>query len=203
VSTATITEWIGRLATNLLDPKGRIEALMYDLGGFVIQPSTERDPRSVWVTDDHAPNGRAGYYTKHYAPIPHHIATDGVEVVVEFTYKGTSYLIRSRSASTIDGNMRLIALMLESCAQFVSYGFLRWEDAFLPFLKSTGEQAQEGEPALREEWWRVLRLPPDATPEEIEAAYRAQVRKHHPDAGGSHEGFLRVQAAYKAAKERS
>lgn len=38
-----------------------------------------------------------------------------------------------------------------------------------------------------------------ATRQEVEAAYRLQVRRHHPDAGGDQDQFLRVKAAYENA----
>ncbi len=194
-----VAQWIGRLATNLIDPRTRIESLMHDLGGIEITPASEDTPHSVWVTEDQAPKGRAGYYIKRYLPIPYTIASDANAVVLKFTYRKQKYQVSSRVASSAEGNLRLIALALESCIQIVDHGIVGWREVLQPFL--TSEQAQEGGAGQpTEEWWRVLRLPPDATPEEIEAAYRTQARKHHPDTGGSHEGFLRVQAAYKAAK---
>lgn len=42
----------------------------------------------------------------------------------------------------------------------------------------------------------TLGVPTDATPEDIKAAYRGQVKKHHPDAGGDAEKFGQVQRAY-------
>jgi hypothetical protein len=195
-----VSDWVGRMATNLIAPRSRIEALMYDLGGRRMVLSTESAPYSVWVGDDQAPNGRAGYYTRHHEPLDHRIVTDGATVVVEFSYHDKPYRIQSGSAATPEGNLRLIALLLESCVQFVQHGFVTWEAALQPFVRAADGQAQGGAPGPA--WWSVLRLPPDATDAEVEAAYRAQARKHHPDAGGTHEGFLRVQAAYQAAQAR-
>lgn len=39
----------------------------------------------------------------------------------------------------------------------------------------------------REDACRILGVSPFATPDEIEAAFRRQMRKHHPDIGGSEE----------------
>lgn len=47
------------------------------------------------------------------------------------------------------------------------------------------------------EAYRVLGLGPDATPEEVKAAYRRQARLHHPDRGGDPEAFARVAAAWR------
>jgi curved DNA-binding protein CbpA len=37
-----------------------------------------------------------------------------------------------------------------------------------------------------------LGVSPDATPEQLSAAYRAAAKKHHPDAGGDPEAFAKV-----------
>ena len=43
----------------------------------------------------------------------------------------------------------------------------------------------------------VLGLHPGASQEEIKAAFRQLVKRHHPDVGGSPEDFLRVSEAYQ------
>jgi hypothetical protein len=42
----------------------------------------------------------------------------------------------------------------------------------------------------------VLGVSPDATQDEIKRAYRSRARRTHPDAGGSHEDFVRVSQAW-------
>ena len=41
-----------------------------------------------------------------------------------------------------------------------------------------------------------LGVPIDATPDQIQAAFRALSKQHHPDAGGDHDTFARISAAY-------
>lgn len=48
-------------------------------------------------------------------------------------------------------------------------------------------------------WWQVLGVPPDASPGEIEDAYRRKALETHPDKGGSAEAFARVAEARAAA----
>lgn len=43
-----------------------------------------------------------------------------------------------------------------------------------------------------------LGLSPDADREEVRRAYRALLKEHHPDLGGSRERFLRIKEAYEA-----
>jgi curved DNA-binding protein CbpA len=51
--------------------------------------------------------------------------------------------------------------------------------------------------------YRVLGVPRDASPEEVQDAYRRLVKLHHPDrSGGWAEPFLEIQAAYAAVRDR-
>jgi len=45
-------------------------------------------------------------------------------------------------------------------------------------------------------YYSILRINPDASPDEVRAAYRRMAKRHHPDAGGSSEEFYTVQEAY-------
>jgi len=49
----------------------------------------------------------------------------------------------------------------------------------------------------------VLGIDPQATPDEIDRAYRAQALRVHPDAGGSAEAFTRLAQAHRAAREHA
>lgn len=49
---------------------------------------------------------------------------------------------------------------------------------------------------MTDDLYDTLGVPPDATPEDIKAAYRAEAKKHHPDAGGDAERFGELQKAY-------
>lgn len=49
---------------------------------------------------------------------------------------------------------------------------------------------------MAEEPRSILGLPDGFTPDQLKDAYRNAVRKAHPDHGGSHDEFLKVQAAY-------
>ncbi len=47
------------------------------------------------------------------------------------------------------------------------------------------------------QWWSVLGVPINASPEQVKDAYRILVAKHHPDKGGDVERFHRVQQAWE------
>jgi hypothetical protein len=46
-----------------------------------------------------------------------------------------------------------------------------------------------------EQWWQVLGLSANATPAEVDAAYRRLAREAHPDTGGSDAAMARLNAA--------
>lgn len=48
----------------------------------------------------------------------------------------------------------------------------------------------------------VLGVPPDASHDEIRAAYRRLASRYHPDRGGDAEAFAKVNAAHEAMLEK-
>lgn len=48
-----------------------------------------------------------------------------------------------------------------------------------------------------------LGIPRDASPEEIKAAHRRAVKKHHPDAGGDKAKFQKIQLAFDTLKDEA
>jgi len=61
-------------------------------------------------------------------------------------------------------------------------------------------EGDEGSPGLPH-WADVLRLDPPFRSDRVRDAYRALSKAAHPDAGGSHAAFIRLQAAYDEARE--
>ena len=186
-----ISEWVSKLGTSLIDPEGRISALMNSLGGQRFFPSVEEDPDSVWITDPPG-NNEPGYYVLKHMSIPFVIHSDDSSANVDFTYEKIRYSIRTARAASAQGNLRIISLMLQSLDQAVKHGLMRWQDAFLPF-----QQTSKGH---EKTWWSILRLPPDATREEVKEAFHKLSRKHHPDRGGDEEMFKAINAAHQQAR---
>lgn len=66
-----------------------------------------------------------------------------------------------------------------------------------------GEHVEETPPADAdmEVCFRLLGLNPSASWEEVERAYRAKAKRHHPDLGGDEDAMRALNAAYDRIKQ--
>lgn len=112
-------------------------------------------------------------------------------VVVSFDLDGKMYSIACDTFGSISGNMCAIAAYIEGLRAQERYG-----------VASLGEMLA-GHSALpaRSHWSEILGVPPTATREEIDRAYRSLAKRFHPDAGGDHDTMAGINRAYEEAKE--
>ena len=54
---------------------------------------------------------------------------------------------------------------------------------------------------MKKDFYKELGLNKNATKNEIKSSYRSLVKKHHPDAGGEKERFLRIQNAWETLND--
>lgn len=113
-------------------------------------------------------------------------------VAVYFNYRGKPVCLACDQWTTVEDNLWAVALTLEAMRGIDRWGAAELEATF------TGYAAL---PAP-EQWWQVLGVPKNANAEIIRNAYRQLARQHHPDAGGSHDQFVRIQAAYERATQQ-
>lgn len=170
-----------------MTPREYLVAFVAELGRDMLLPATEHEPDSVWVEDDRAPGGVAGYYVKRRVAPHHRITTDGAVFAFDFEHEGVSYRVRCGRRGTAEENGDRVVEVVKTLQSWIADGILTWVEAFAPFARSDNA------------WWRVLRVPPDATREEIDAAYRRGALKVHPDHGGSADAFRELRAAYERA----
>jgi hypothetical protein len=116
---------------------------------------------------------------------------DDSGAAVYFQYKDKPIVFACDRWRKVEENLWAIAKHLEALRGQERWGVGNLEQAFQGYLAL---------PAPRQ-WWTVLGVSPQASDDEVRAAYRALARQTHPDAGGEQDAFVRVQAAYERAMQ--
>lgn len=119
-------------------------------------------------------------------------APDDPGVAVYFTLKGQPKVLACDKWTVVEDNLWAIGKHIEAIRGQQRWGVGTIDQAFMGY---------DALPAPADGWWEVLGVPVTAGIEVITEAYRQKVKTVHPDAGGSEEEFLRVQAAFEAAKK--
>ena len=115
-------------------------------------------------------------------------------VAVWFTWDGLGVCIAVDRYLTVEANLQAIHHIIEARRVELRHGTLALVRAtFQGFLALPA-------PAGRA-WYDVLTVPKDAPAADIEAAYRRERSKAHPDKGGSAARFDEVERAYREATE--
>lgn len=113
-------------------------------------------------------------------------------VAIYFLYKEKQMAFACDRWWRIEENIQAIKKTIEALR-----GIARW---------GTGDMLQaafEGFTALPQpkSWAEILKVPPDAFIDTIEAHYKILARKHHPDQGGSEAAMAEINAAIAAARK--
>lgn len=113
---------------------------------------------------------------------------------VYFTRKGKDLVFACDRYNSVRQNLRAIGLHLEALRGMERWGVGTLDQAF------AGYQALP-ETAGLDPWWKVLGASePPRSIDELREIYRAAARQAHPDTGGSHEAFVRVQTAFEEGR---
>jgi hypothetical protein len=118
-------------------------------------------------------------------------------VAVYFNYKGKPVAFACDKWTTIEDNVWAINLTISAMRQIERSGASELlERAFRGF---------DALPAPSDSTWPdILGVLVSAPIDDIKTAFKALARQHHPDMGGDPEKFMKVAAAYEAArKERN
>jgi len=109
-----------------------------------------------------------------------------------FEIDGEPHVLACDRWDTVADNVAAIAAHIEALR-----GQERWGVANM-------KQAFAGHVALPapEQWWQVLGVKPDATREQIDAAWREKMGDAHPDRGGSEEEAKRLNWARSEGRKR-
>ena len=115
-------------------------------------------------------------------------------VAVYFQLNNKPYALACDRWDATKDNLRAIGLHVAAMRGMERWGVGNLEQAF------AGYQALPASSNKSRNWWDVLGVKQNATPAEIKEAYKELVRRHHPDAGGTHAQMLEINWAYDMAK---
>lgn len=120
-------------------------------------------------------------------------------VVLHFVRNGSEFQIPCDRFDDLRGNVRAIGYTLANIRQMERYGTTQMLDTALAGFAALPPGGDKNDPIYQppKPWYEVLHVDPEAPREIIDAAYKAMLRKTHPDAGGSEDEFNRVQKAYE------
>lgn len=93
----------------------------------------------------------------------------------------------------LEANVQAIALTIEAMR-----GMERWGAKHMIKAMFTGFKLLPA--GNGEDWFSVLGVSSNASPETIKARYLELVKIHHPDTGGDHERFVKIQNAFETAR---
>lgn len=116
---------------------------------------------------------------------------DDSGAAVYFRYNDKPIVFACDRWRKVEENLWAIAKHLEALRGQERWGVGNLEQAFTGYVALPAP----------EQWWQVLGVSPDASSDQIRAAYRELARQAHPDAGGDHDRFVRIQAAYERAEK--
>lgn len=122
---------------------------------------------------------------------------DDAAVAVYFTLRGEQRCIPCDKWDSVKDNLRAIQHTVAALR-----GLERWGAKAMVDAAFAGFAALPAGSTAGEAWWTVLEVTANAPWPAIADAYRRLAKEHHPDAGGDTEAFLRVQEAYRVAKEQ-
>jgi len=111
---------------------------------------------------------------------------------VYFKLKGQPRCLACDRWDRVADNIAALAQHIDALRRIERYGVGTIEQAFAGYAAL---------PASAVDWWIVLGIKPDATLAEVEAAFTALAREHHPDRGGRHEDMARLTEARAIARK--
>jgi hypothetical protein len=113
-------------------------------------------------------------------------------VAVYFVLKGQPKVLACDRWVRVEDNLWAIGKHIEAIRGQDRWGVGTIDQAFMGYAAL---------PAPANAWWEILGVERAADPEMILSKYRKLVKTAYPDAGGSNEQFLRIQAAWEEMRK--
>jgi hypothetical protein len=128
-------------------------------------------------------------------------------VAVYFIYGDKTRVMACDAWLHVEDNLWAIGLALQANRKQAKWGVDSLERLFQVYVPTREEQTQppprresaQQSPAGELAWWTVLGIDPITTKVVAQQAYWRLAKETHPDLGGSHEQFIRVQHAWEQA----
>lgn len=121
-------------------------------------------------------------------------------VCAYFTWREQSYALGCDCWDKVEDNMQAIRKTVEALRGIARWGTGEMMAAAFVGFKALPEQVG---PDAGRAWWQVLGVEHNDGPDTINAAYRALAKQAHPDAGGSHERMVELNAARDAGLKQN
>jgi hypothetical protein len=112
---------------------------------------------------------------------------------VYFTFKGKQVALACDKWDRVECNVWAICKHIEALRGQQRWGVGSIEQAFRGYMAIPERTSGSS-------WWNVLGVTINATPEQIQEAYRAKAKACHPDLGGSDSAMAAVNLAYEEAQ---
>lgn len=128
---------------------------------------------------------------------------DHPAVILQFQTGRDTLTFRAATYTSFDDNLRAIAMTLSALRAIDRYGVVQGQQ--YAGFKQLGSPPPD-QPMTKHQAFAWLSFTSGHTDlhssrEKLDAAYRQACKANHPDTGGSHEQFLKVQEAYRILKE--
>lgn len=123
-------------------------------------------------------------------------------VAVYFKLNGEEQCIPCDKWLHVHDNLQAVRLTVEALRGLERWGAKEMVNAAFRGFKALPSSAIVT-PFTAKPWHEVLEVSPTASPEVIKAAYRSQLKKHHPDHGGSDADLMAVRRAFEQSERAS
>ncbi|MAX82398.1 MAG: molecular chaperone DnaJ [Crocinitomicaceae bacterium] len=131
-------------------------------------------------------------------------APDDPGVAIYFQFCGKAHCLPCDRWNSVADNLAAVAKHIEALRGMDRWGVGDLEMAFAGFktLPPPGGGVPVDEAAQHSNWWDVLGVDPDATPDKVRDAFRRLAKKHHPDTGGDPDIMAELNTAYQEGMKR-
>ena len=131
-----------------------------------------------------------------------------VEAIIRFDRAGRRYEVKCDTWESWLDNLRAAQLAIEYTWRIAEgYGVSMEDEDILTRIFGALEAPLTPDALYLTDgeapWWSVLGVDSDADKKAIENAYIALSKVHHPDHGGTHEGFILLRRAYEKGLEEN